>query len=136
MSRLTASLPSAYKQANQALRGTAVGHGRNKPNTPQQPERFPMKAQATGQEPGMAPYCAKTIDAALAHLERALSIDVDCTIFDQRYWRQRLMHLYATPGLLPAHRARVQRLLDGLLAMNGGAASDTASEAASRTQSR
>jgi len=73
-----------------------------------------MKGRPAGEKPDEVRYCAKTADAAIAHLERALSVADACTIFGQRYWLERVQQLLAAPDLLPMHRDRLQHLLDSL----------------------
>jgi hypothetical protein len=75
-----------------------------------------MKGRPVGAKPEDVPYCAKNADAAIAHLERVLSVADARTIFGQRYWLERVQQLLAAPDLLPLHRSRLRHLLDTLAA--------------------
>ncbi|WP_028227445.1 hypothetical protein [Paraburkholderia ferrariae] len=73
-----------------------------------------MKARTAGAKPDEVPHGAKTADAAIAHLERVLSVADACTIFGQRYWLGRVQQLLAAPDLLPLHRQRLRYLMERL----------------------
>lgn len=62
-----------------------------------------------------SPHTAQNVDAAIAHLERILSLEGSHSLFGQTYWRARVMQVCATRGLMHGQRTRLQRLL-GLLA--------------------
>jgi hypothetical protein len=69
-----------------------------------------MKSTATGAEVVASPYSAKTIDAAIQHLERVLSLGGVSVVLSQRYWRGRVRQIECTPGLTPGQQARVALL--------------------------
>jgi hypothetical protein len=73
-----------------------------------------MKGRPAVVKPDEVPYCAKNVDAAIAHLERVLSVADAQEIFGQRYWLERVQQLLAAPDLLPLHRNRLRHLLDSL----------------------
>jgi hypothetical protein len=54
---------------------------------------------------------ALTLDGEIEHLERALSGEGAHSTFAQTYWRERVMQALETPGLIPAQRDRLRRLL-------------------------
>lgn len=71
-----------------------------------------MKTNTRGIGTVQSPYTAKTVDTAIAHLERILSSEGAHSLFGQTYWRIRVMQVGATQGLMHAQRVRLQRLLD------------------------
>ncbi|WP_027797010.1 hypothetical protein [Paraburkholderia acidipaludis] len=77
-----------------------------------------MKTRTMEAAAEKVPYCAQTADAAIAHLERVLTVEGACAIFGQRYWLERVQHLLAAPDLLPPHRVRLMHLLERLHALS------------------
>src|ERR1700692_2986713 len=77
-----------------------------------------MKTMTNKEGDVTCPYTAQNVDAAIAHLERALSSEGAHSLFGQTYWRARVMQANATLGLMHSQRVRLQRLLD-LLANAG-----------------
>ncbi|MFP6561985.1 hypothetical protein WJ542_27340 [Paraburkholderia sp. B3] len=73
-----------------------------------------MKTRTREATADKVPYCAQTADAAIAHLERVLTVEDACVIFGHRYWLERVQHLLAAPDLLPPHRVRLLHLLERL----------------------
>lgn len=64
------------------------------------------------QSAGQSPYTAQNLDAAIAHLERAISSETAHSVFGQSYWRGRVVQIGTTLGLMYGQRKRLQRLLD------------------------
>jgi hypothetical protein len=60
---------------------------------------------------GARPYNVNQLDSAIAHLEQVLKFDGANSLFSKTYWRARVEHALATPGLMPSQHARLQRLL-------------------------
>jgi hypothetical protein len=54
---------------------------------------------------------ALTLDGEIEHLERILAGDGAHSTFARTYWRERVMQALETPGLIPAQRDRLRRLL-------------------------
>ncbi|MHB9837993.1 hypothetical protein Q8F57_024475 [Paraburkholderia terrae] len=71
-----------------------------------------MKATNKGDAPSVNPYTLQNVDTAIAHLERVLCAEGANSILVQAYWRGRALQAYATPGLTPTQRERLQRMLD------------------------
>jgi hypothetical protein len=57
---------------------------------------------------------ALNIDGEIQHLERVLAGEGAHSIFARTYWRERLLQAFSTPGLIPAQRERLNRLLSQL----------------------
>jgi hypothetical protein len=62
----------------------------------------------------VSPYSIKTLDAAIAHLERVIGAECAHTIFGKRYWRGRIQQMQATPGIMHTQLRRLLALLDRL----------------------
>jgi len=60
---------------------------------------------------GAKPYSALSIDGEIQHLERVLGGEGAHSNFARTYWRERVVKALETPGLIPAQRARLNRLL-------------------------
>jgi hypothetical protein len=73
-----------------------------------------MKALYTRDAASVNPYTLQNVDAAIAAIEQVLCAEGADSIFVQAYWRGRALQAYATPGLAPTQRERLQRLLDRL----------------------
>jgi hypothetical protein len=61
--------------------------------------------------PYTSPYTPQNVEAAISHLEHMLNADGATQLFNGAYWRARIGEASATPGLLPAQRNRLRRLL-------------------------
>jgi hypothetical protein len=71
-----------------------------------------MKAPNTRDTATVSPYTLQNVDAAIADIEQVLCAEGADSLFVQAYWRGRALQAYATPGLAPTQRERLQRLLD------------------------
>ena len=60
----------------------------------------------------LSPYTIHNLDAAIAHLEKAIGADTAMAIFGVRYWHQRVHELRSTPGILRDQERRLLCLLD------------------------
>ena len=60
---------------------------------------------------GAKTYSALSIDAEIQHLERVLGGEGAHSNFARTYWRERVVQALETPGLIPAQRSRLNRLL-------------------------
>ncbi|SOF01834.1 hypothetical protein SAMN05446635_9950 [Burkholderia sp. OK233] len=70
-----------------------------------------MKAPHTKDAASVSPYTLQNVDAAIADIEQVLCAEGADSLFVQAYWRGRALQAYATPGLAPTQRERLQRLL-------------------------
>lgn len=59
-----------------------------------------------------SPYTLQNVEAAINHLENVLNTEGADSLFAQAYWHDRVLQACATPGLIPAQKQRLQRLLD------------------------
>jgi hypothetical protein len=91
LDRVTAN---AARQANGAAPGGKVAKARNNKVT------------------NKSPYTLQNVEAAIIHLENVLNMEGADSLFAQAYWRDRLLQACATPGLIPAQKQRLERLLD------------------------
>jgi hypothetical protein len=73
-----------------------------------------MKVPNKRNAASVSPYTLQNVDAAIAHLEQVLWAEDADSIIVQAYWRGRALQAYATPGLAPTQRERLQRLLKHL----------------------
>jgi hypothetical protein len=62
----------------------------------------------------VSPYTPQNVDIAITHLERVLYAPGGDSLFAPAYWRNRVLQVYATRGLMQAQQERLQRLLDRL----------------------
>ena len=60
------------------------------------------------------PLPLHSIDSEINHLERVLRHAIARNVLEKTYWHGRIMHLNATPGLVPEQKRRIQNLLDVL----------------------
>ncbi|BCG04707.1 hypothetical protein PPGU19_092750 (plasmid) [Paraburkholderia sp. PGU19] len=63
-----------------------------------------------------SPYTIKNLDAAIAHLERAVRFDCTTPVFGLCYWHARVRQACCTHGITPLQLRRLQRLLTILTA--------------------
>ncbi|NUX59585.1 hypothetical protein FSB65_41375 [Paraburkholderia sp. JPY418] len=61
-----------------------------------------------------SPYTPRTVEDAIAHLERILSADGAYSLFSRTYWRGRVQQVGATRGLTLQQRTRLEILLESL----------------------
>lgn len=61
-----------------------------------------------------SPYTLQNVEAAIIHLEIVLNSEGADSLFTQAYWRDRVLQVCATPGLIPVQKQRLLRLLDGI----------------------
>lgn len=59
-------------------------------------------------------FTPRSLDAEIEHLERVLAGDAVDSLFGRTYWRARVFKAVGTPGLVPAQRTRLERLLTRL----------------------
>jgi len=67
--------------------------------------------RASSQIRGLWACHALSLDGEIEHLERILAGEGAHSTFAQTYWRERVMQALETPGLIPAQRDRLRRLL-------------------------
>lgn len=53
----------------------------------------------------------RNADAEISNLEKALAADGTHSVFAQTYWRRRLYEIHEMPGLGPAQRLKLEKLL-------------------------
>jgi hypothetical protein len=58
----------------------------------------------------------QAVDVAIDHLERVVLGNQSGSLFQRAYLRERVIQVFATPGLDPVQRQRLQRLLDRISA--------------------
>ncbi|WP_321913475.1 hypothetical protein [Paraburkholderia sp. J11-2] len=63
---------------------------------------------------GQSAYTAKNLDAAITHLETAITVDDNIAVFGRRYWLARVQRIASTPEIMPAQACRLRHLLDRL----------------------
>jgi hypothetical protein len=67
-----------------------------------------------------SPYTHHTVEGAISHLERMLSVDAAKSLFSRTYWRARVQQVSATHGLTPLQQARLVKLMKSLPAPDRG----------------
>ncbi|MBN3809984.1 hypothetical protein [Paraburkholderia sp. Ac-20347] len=62
-----------------------------------------------------SPYTPRNLDAAIAHLERAIEADREAAVFGLHYWLERVQQALATPGIVIAQTRRLEHLRQRLV---------------------
>ncbi|BDC39180.1 hypothetical protein PTKU15_24770 [Paraburkholderia terrae] len=60
----------------------------------------------------VSPYSVKSLDDAIAHLERVIGDEHAQMLFAPDYWHRRIRQMQATPGIMHAQLHRLHRLLN------------------------
>lgn len=61
-----------------------------------------------------SPYTPQSAEDAISHLERILSAEGACQLFNGGYWCARVEQVSETRGLIPQQKARLARLLESV----------------------